>query len=65
MACFVTGSPMIEQLHPRGETEKVFRINVAIAQACYRPTPLRRKLEDGEISSGVLSSFKESPAVLQ
>ena len=43
MACFVTGSPMIEQLQPRGGTEKVFRITVAIMDACYRPSPSGRK----------------------
>jgi hypothetical protein len=36
IACFVTGSPMIEQLHPSGGTENVFRINVVMAHACYR-----------------------------
>ena len=43
MACFVTGSPMIEQLQPRGGTEKVFRITVGIMGACYRPSPSGRK----------------------
>ncbi len=29
-ACFVTGSPMMEQLQPRGGTENVLRINVVM-----------------------------------
>ncbi len=43
MACFVTGSPMIEQLQPRGGTENVFRIMVGMMNACYCPSPSRRK----------------------
>ena len=43
MACFVTGSPMIEQLQPRGGTEKVFRMTVGIMDACYSPSPSGRK----------------------
>jgi uncharacterized membrane protein len=39
MACFVTGSPMIEQLQPRGGTENVFRIMPDMMNACYRPSP--------------------------
>jgi hypothetical protein len=34
---------MIEQLQPRGGTEKVFRITVDIMDACYRPRPSGRK----------------------
>ena len=43
IACFVTGSPMIEQLQPRGGTENVFLIMVDIMNACYRPSPSGRK----------------------
>jgi hypothetical protein len=35
---------MIEQLQPRGGTEKVFRIMVVSMDACYRPRPSGRKL---------------------
>ena len=34
---------MIEQLQPRGGTEKVFRIMTDMMHACYRPSPSRRK----------------------
>lgn len=34
---------MIEQLQPRGGTEKVFRITVGVMKACYRPYPSGRK----------------------
>ena len=34
---------MIEQLHPRGGTENVFRIIVGIVDACYSPSPSGRK----------------------
>ena len=43
MACFVTGSPMIEQLQPRGGTENVFLIMVDMMNSCYRPSPSGRK----------------------
>ena len=34
---------MIEQLQPRGGTEKVFLIMVVNMDACYRPSPSGRK----------------------
>ena len=34
---------MIEQLQPRGGTEKVFRIMTDMMHACYRPSPSGRK----------------------
>ncbi len=34
---------MIEQLQPRGGTENVFRIMVDMMNACYCPSPSRRK----------------------
>jgi len=34
---------MIEQLQPRGGTEKVLRIMMDMMNACYRPSPSGRK----------------------
>lgn len=36
---------MIEQLQPRGGTEKVFRIKAVMIWACYSPMNWKRKLE--------------------
>src|SRR5688500_12373752 len=48
IACFVTGSPMIEQLQPSGGTENVFRIMPGMIHACYSPTPSRRKQQSND-----------------
>ena len=50
-ACFVTGSPMMEQLQPSGGTEKVFRIKAVIVEACYNPLIFSRKARTSSLLS--------------
>jgi hypothetical protein len=65
MALFVTGSPMIEQLQPRGGTEKVFRITVTMMNSCYRLSPSGRKLRARDKREEQNSFQREERSVME